>query len=67
MLGRYLEIKILANLNNAVVWKVSIYPLISKSSSLLSKSLGTIQLAPSTINIIVAFMFYSFFQLSSKS
>ena len=42
-------LSILANLKNAVVWVVSIRPLISNFSSPLSKSLGTVPSTPVTI------------------
>ena len=48
---------ILADLNNAVVWIVSILPLISNSSRLFSKPLETVLSAPTTTCITVTFMF----------
>ena len=60
-------LSILADLNNAVVWMVSPSPLISKSSSLFTKSLVTVPNPPITIGIIVTFSSHSFFfQLSCK-
>ena len=54
-------LSILADLNHAVVWVVSILPLISNSSSFLSKYLGTVPSAPTTIGITDTLMFSSFF------
>ena len=51
-------LSILANLNNAVVWIVSILPLIFNSSSSLFKPLGMVPSAPTTNGIIL--MFHSF-------
>ena len=48
-----------ADLNNAVVWMVSIRHLISKSSSPCTNPLMTIPRAPITISITVTFMFNS--------
>ena len=59
-------LSILVNLNNVVVWTVSTRPVISKSSSLFTNPLVTVQRAPITISITVTFMFYIFFQFSSK-
>ena len=53
-------LSILAVLNNAVVWTVSIRPLPSKSSSPFNSPLVTVPNAPITIGIIVTFMFHSF-------
>ena len=50
---------ILANLCNAVIWMT--HPLISSSSILLTKPLGTIPFAPIIISINVSFLFHSFF------
>ena len=57
---------ILVDLNKAVVWMVSTHPLISKSSSPFINPLVTGPRASITIRITAAFMFHSFFQLSSK-
>ena len=57
---------ILADLNNAIVWMVSICPLIPTSSSPCITPLMTVPSAPITIGITVAFMFQSFFQFLSK-
>ena len=59
-------LSILAVLNNVVVWMVSTCPLISKSSSPFNNPLVTVPKALIIIGIIVTFMFYSFFQFSSK-
>ena len=52
-------LSILADLNNAVVWIVSICPLISKSFSRSTNSLVTVQNTPITISITVTFMLNS--------
>ena len=52
-------LSILADLNNTVIWMVSIHPLISNSSSPLSKPLETISSAPIKIGSTVSSMFYS--------
>ena len=54
-------LSILADLNNAVVWMVSSRLVISKSSSPCTNPLVTVPRAPITIDIIVTFMFHSFF------
>ena len=59
-------LSILAILNNAVIWMVSISPPTPKSSRLLNNDLVTVRIAPITIGIIVTFMFHSFFQLLLK-
>ena len=59
-------LSILADLNNAVVWRVSIPPLISKSSSPFNNPSVTVPRAPITIGINVTFMFHSFFQFPGK-
>ena len=56
-------LSILANLNNAVIWIVSIRPLISNSSISCTNLLGTEPRAPITIGITVTFMFHSFFSV----
>ena len=58
---------ILADLNNAVVWMVSIYLLFAKFSSSFINPLVTVPKAPITIGINVIFMFYSFFIFYAKS
>ena len=58
-------LNILDDLNNAAVWIVSTFPLISKSSSLCTNLIGP--RAPITTAITVVFMFHSFiFPFSSK-
>ena len=59
-------LRILALLNNVIVWMVSTRPLISKSSSPLHKPLVIVPNAPVKIGIIVTFMFHSFFQFPIK-
>ena len=56
-------LRILADRNNAVVCMVLILPLISNSSCLFCKSLGTVPCIPTTTGITVTFMFYSFLLL----
>ena len=48
------------DLNNAVVWMVSACPLISKSYSPFTKTLGIVPSAPITIGITITFMFHCF-------
>ena len=61
-------LSILANLNNAVVWMVSIRPVISKySSPCTNNPLVTVPRAPITIGIIVTFMFHSLFNSLARS
>ena len=48
-------LRILTNLKDAAVWMVSIRPLISNSSSSLSKHFGTVPSVPITIGITVKF------------
>ena len=60
-------LSILANLDNTVVWMVSTCPLISKSSSSFTNSLGIIPSAPITIGITVIFMFPRFFSSLARS
>ena len=52
---------ILADCSSAVVWMVSILPLISRSSSLFSKFIGTVPCAPTAIGITFTLIFHSFF------
>ena len=54
-------LSILTDLNNAVVWMVSIRLLISKSSNPCTNLLVTVPRAPITIGITIIFMFHSFF------
>ena len=60
-------LSILADLNNVLVWMVSIRPLIFKSSSPFNNDLMTVPKAPITIGTIVAFMFHSFFNSQARS
>ena len=60
-------LSILANLNTAVVWMVSIRPLISKSSGPSTNTLVTVPRAPITIGIIVTLVFRSFFNYLARS
>ena len=53
-------LSIQADLNLAVVWMVSILPLIFNCSNPLSKPWGTVPNAPTTINSLITFMFHSF-------
>ena len=57
---------LLSILNNGVVWMVSTRPLISKSSNPFNNPLVTVPKAPITIDIVVTFMFHSFFQFPCK-
>ena len=59
-------LSILAVLNNAVVWMVSTRPPTSKSFSPFNNPFLTVPNAPTTISIIVIFMFHSFFFFPSK-
>ena len=59
-------LSILAVHNNAFVWMVSTRSPTSKSSRPFKNPLVTVPKAPITIGITVTFMFYSFFQFSSK-
>ena len=56
-------LSIQADLNNALVWMVSIHSPISNSSSPLTKPVGTVPSAPVTIVITVTLMFHSFVSL----
>ena len=50
-------LSILANISNAVVWRVSAHPLISNFSRPLSNPLGIVPSVPITIGIIATYMF----------
>ena len=52
---------ILADLSNAIIWMVSLCPLISKFFNSSSNPLVTVPGAPITIGITVTFMFPTFF------
>ena len=60
-------LSILADLNIAVVWRVSIRPVISKSSSPCINLLVSVPTIPITIGIIVTFMFHSFFNCLARA
>ena len=60
-------LRILAVLNNVVVWMVSTRPPTSKPSSPFSNPLDTVSNAPITISIIVTGMFHSFFNSLTRS
>ena len=59
-------LSILVNLNNVLVWMISIHPLIFKSSSPCTNLLLTVPGAPIAIGIVVTFIFNGFFQFFSK-
>ena len=59
-------LSILANLNNAVVRMVYIYPFISNSSSPFTNTSGIVLSAPIIIGITVTFMFHSLFLVRSQ-
>ena len=52
-------LNILADLSNAVVWMVSIRPLITKSSGPFTNPLVIVPSAPITIGVTVTFLFHS--------
>ena len=60
-------LSILTDLNNDVIWMVSILPPMPNSSSSFSKPLGSVQSAPSTIDIILTLIFHSFFSSLARS
>ena len=60
-------LSILTVLNNAMVWMFSTRPPISKSTSPFNNPLVTVPKAPITIDIIVTFMFHSFFNSRARS
>ena len=65
LLGPFLSI--LADLNYAVVWMVITCPLISKSSSLFTHHLRIVPSSPTSISIMVTFMFRRFFCFLARS
>ena len=65
-LSRFL-VDIPAEFGSAVVWMVSMFPLISSFPSISSKPLGTVTRAPNTIGITVIFIFESFFSSLARS
>ena len=60
-------LSILADLNKAIVWTVSIHPVIYKSFSPCTNPLLTVPRALITNGIIVTFMFLSFFNALARS
>ena len=58
---------ILAELNNAIVWMVSIHPLIFNSSSHFIMHFEIVPRAPFTFGITVTFMFHCFFSSLAMS
>ena len=60
-------LSILADPDNTVVWMISISPLISNSTSLLSKPLGTVSSTLSTIGITATFIFSDSFNSQARS
>ena len=60
-------LSILADLDNAIVWKLSTRPLISKSSSPFTNPLVTVRRATITIDITVTFMFHSHLNSLARS
>ena len=58
---------ILTELNNVVVWTVSTHPLVSKSSSHSTKTLGSIPSVLIATGIPVTFMFHSCFSSLARS
>ena len=60
-------LSILTNLNNAVVWMVSTYFLIFKSSSPFTQHFGIVLSTSITIGILVTFIFYSFLSSLARS
>ena len=60
-------LSILANLNSASIWIVSICPLIPNSSSHLSKTLGTVPNTPIITGITVTLIFHNFLSSLAKS
>ena len=60
-------LSILADFNNAAVWRVSTRPLISKSSSHFISSLVTVPSASITTDILAPFIFHYFFSSLARS
>ena len=56
-------LRILANLNNVLIWMISYCPLIFKSSSSFTNPFGIVPCAPITIGITVTFMFHIYLVL----
>ena len=61
------RLRILAVLNNAVIWIVSTRPPTSKSSRAFNNPLVIVPKAPITIGTIVTFMFHRFFNSLARS
>ena len=59
-------LSILADIKKAVVWVISTRPLISQSSCPFTNPLVTLPRAPITIDIIITFMFLTFFKFPNK-
>ena len=59
-------LSILVDLSNAVFWKVSTLPLISKSSSHCTNPLVSVPRVPIITSIDITFMLHSFFQFPRK-
>ena len=59
-------LRILADLNNAVIWMVSSHPLISKSSSSSTNTLVIVPRVAFKTGNTVSFMFHNFLQFPSK-
>ena len=59
-------LSILADLNDAVVWMISVRPQISNSSIPVTKRLGIIPSAKIKTGITINFMFHTFFLFSGK-
>ena len=60
-------LRMMVDLNNAIVWMVSTLPVISKSFSLCNNPLGTVLWVPITIGMIVSFIFHIFFNSLGRS
>ena len=60
-------LSILSDLRKAVVWMVSVCPLISETSSPFTNHLGIVPCAPTPTGITVTFIFHSFFSSPSRS
>ena len=60
-------LSIAADLDNAIVWMISILPLIFNSATLISKPLETVPSAPTIIDITVTFIFHIFSSFLARS
>ena len=60
-------LSILTDLSNAEGWLVSIFPLISNSSSLFPEPLGAVPRALTAIGIIFTLIFYNSFSTKARS